>query len=142
MPQEIYNVAELVVASWKLANGDERIPTSHGILDRALQDLVTGEADLPAWVGDSLTFADTRVGLRCLELPGILDAAQENGLTSEPNPTYVTTAIKVDDLICRRILRDLGVSETAARRWGQRIREIASTLSRQDEARSVLIDAA
>jgi len=37
---ETYNLAELIVASWKLANANERIPTSHGILDRALRDLV------------------------------------------------------------------------------------------------------
>jgi hypothetical protein len=73
MPRRIYDVAELVVASWRLANGGERMPTSHGVLDRALKDLVEAEADLPTWVLDSLTFADTRVGLRCLELPEILD---------------------------------------------------------------------
>lgn len=138
--REIYDVAELVVASWRLANGEQRIPTSHGILDRALQELVNAETDIPDWVRDGLTFADTRVGLRCLELPEILDSAQENGLTSAPNPTYVTTAIKVDNLICRRMLRDLGVSETAARRWGERIRETAMALSQQDESRPVLIE--
>jgi hypothetical protein len=141
MPRRIYDVAELVVASWKLANGGERMPTSHGILDRALNELVT-DPELPKWVGNSLTFADTRVGLRCLELPEILDRAQENGLTSEPNPTYVTTAIKIDDLICRRMLRDLEISEDAARRWGARIKEVATRLSRENEAKPVLIDVA
>lgn len=142
MPHRVYDVAELVVASWKLANGTERMPTSHGILDNALRDLLKVEADVPEWVRDTLTFADTRVGLRCLELPELLDAAQENGLTSEPNPTYVTTAIKVDELLCRRMLRDLGVSEDAARRWGARIRQTAETLSKEDAARPVLIEAA
>lgn len=142
MPHRVYDVAELVVASWKLANGAERMPTSHGILDNALRDLLKDEPDVPAWVRDTLTFADTRVGLRCLELPELLDAAQENGLTSEPNPTYVTTAIKVDELLCRRMLRDLGVSEDSARRWGDRIRKTAEALSREDAARPVLIEAA
>jgi hypothetical protein len=141
MPQ-LYDVAELIVASWKLANGDDRVPTSHGILDHALQELIKSENDLPTWVRESLTFADTRVGLRCLELPEILDTAQENGLTSEPNPTYVSTAIKVNSLICRRMLRDLGVDESAARRWGERIKSITTALLRQDEERPVLIDAA
>lgn len=140
MSREIYDVAEFVVASWRLANGDQRIPTSHGILDRALHELVRSGSDIPDWVRDRLTFVDTRVGLRCLELPEILDSAQENGLTSEPNPTYVTTAIRVDNLICRRMLRDLGVSEASARRWGERIREIATELSQQDESRPVLIE--
>lgn len=142
MAQKIYDVAELIIASWKLANGSERMPTSHGILDRALKDLLASEPDVPTWVHDSLTFADTRVGFRCLELPEILDSAQESGLTSEPNPTYVTTAIKVDDLICRRILRDLGISEDAARRWGIRICQVAMKQAREDEAHPVLIDAA
>ena len=139
MPQ-VYDVAELLVASWKLANGDVRMPTSHGVLDHALRDLVDNEADLPDWVRGNLTFADTRVGLRCLELPEILDSAQENGLTTEPNPTYVTTAVKVDSLICRRMLRDLGVEEGTATRWGKRIRQITAELTRQDDHRPVLIE--
>ena len=142
MAHNVYDVAELVIASWKLANDKERIPTSHGILDRALKELLASETDLPSWVRDNLTFADTRVGLRCLELPEILDSAQENGLTSEPNPNYVTTAIKVDALICRRMLRDLGVSEAAARRWGERVRLAATELLRQDQAHPVLIEVA
>src|SRR5215831_8364988 len=103
---ETYNLAELIVASWKLANANERIPTSHAILDRALRDLVGQASDIPSWVRESLTFADTRVGLRCLELPEILDRAQESYLTSEPNPTYVSTAVKIDELVSLRILRD------------------------------------
>ena len=140
MPQ-VYDVAELLVASWKLANGDVRMPTSHGILDRALKDLVDHESDVPEWVRGTLTFADTRVGLRCLELPEILDSAQENGLTTEPNPTYVTTAVKVDSLICRRMLRDLRIDEGTARRWGERIKRTAAELTRQDDQRPVLIEA-
>ena len=139
MPQ-VYDVAELLVASWKLANGDVRMPTSHGVLDYALKDLVDGDADLPGWIREALTFADTRVGLRCLELPEILDSAQENGLTTEPNPTYVTTAVKVDVLICRRMLRDLNVEEGTAKRLGVRIREITAELTRQDDQRPVLIE--
>jgi hypothetical protein len=140
MPQ-VYDVAELLVAAWKLANPERRMPTSHGILDHALKDLVDNETQLPEWVRSTLTFADTRVGLRCLELPEILDGAQENGLTTEPNPTYVTTAIKVDPLICRRMLRDLRVDEAVARHLGERIRITVDALVRQDEHRSVLIEA-
>lgn len=142
MAQKVYDVTELIVASWKLANGLDRMPTSHGILDRALKTLLDEDLSLPDWVRKTLTFADTRVGLRCLELPEILDIAQENGLTSEPNPTYLTTAIKVDDLVCRRILRDLGVRDEHARSWGKRINQVVSELLREDEKRPILIDVA
>jgi hypothetical protein len=141
MPR-VYDVAELLVASWKLAGDDDvRMPTSHGVLDHALKDLVDNEPSLPSWVRDALTFADTRVGLRCLELPEILDRAQESGLTAEPNPYYVRTAIKVDSLVCRRMLRDVGVDEAVARRLGQRMREKTEALSKEDQDRPVLIEA-
>jgi len=105
---ETYNLAELIVASWKLANANERIPTSHGILDRALRDLIDQDPDIPSWVKEGLTFADTRVGLRCLELPEILDRAQESFLTSEAKP-YVRQHSRQD--------RRVGVSSDPTRSW-------------------------
>ena len=32
----LYELAEFLVASWKLANPERKMPTSHGILDAAL----------------------------------------------------------------------------------------------------------
>jgi hypothetical protein len=94
--RENRRLAEFVVAAWRLANGPNvRMPTSH---DRALKDLLREEPEIPDWIKENLTFADTRVGLRCLELPSILDCAQESWLTSEPNPTYASTAIKLTSL--------------------------------------------
>ncbi|MDE2442562.1 MAG: hypothetical protein KGP14_16220, partial [Betaproteobacteria bacterium] len=88
-----YERAELLAAIWKLGAEDERMPTSHGILDRALNE----ELDqLPPALTDGLTFSVTGVGLRCLELPDILLAAQEAMLTSEPNPTYLSTIVTFD----------------------------------------------
>jgi hypothetical protein len=140
---ENYRLAELIVAAWRLANGPEvRMPTSHGILDRALADLLREEKTIPGWVKDNLTFADTRVGMRCLELPTILDCAQESFLTSEPNPTYAATAIKVDDLICQRMLRDLKIGTEDAVRWGKRLRRIAEDAVAQDGLHPAIVPAA
>lgn len=84
-----YDQAEMLVALWKLGAGNEMMPTSHGILDRALSSI---KERLPADLS-SLTFSTTSVGLRCYELPDILLAAQEAMLTSEPNPTYLSTVV-------------------------------------------------
>ena len=140
---ENFRLAELIVAAWRLANGtDVRMPTSHGILDRALADLLREEAAIPGWVKNNLTFADTRVGFRCLELPAILDCAQESFLTSEPNPTYAATAIKVDDLICKRMLRDLKIETEDAIRWGKRLRKVAEEAVAEDGLHPAVVSAA
>ena len=140
---ENYRLAELIVAAWRLANGTGvRMPTSHRILDRALADLLREEPAVPSWVKDNLTFADTRVGLRCLELPTILDCAQESFLTSEPNPTYAATAIKVDDLICKRMLRDLKVSTEDAIRWGARLRKVTQNAVAEDGLHPAVVSSA
>lgn len=120
--RELYHLAELIVSCWKLGNGNQRIPTSHGVLDRALKALVE-QGKLPEWAIDSLTFADTRVGLRCLELPAILACARESRISFEPSPTCLTTAIKVDETTCRRMLRDMQLTEDAAKAIGRALKE-------------------
>ncbi|MBF0306868.1 MAG: hypothetical protein HQL41_14585 [Alphaproteobacteria bacterium] len=121
--REYYEFAEFLVAAWCLspADGCARMPTSHGILDHALKEIVA-LPEFPRRFADVLTFADTSVGMRCLELPSILDSAQESQLTSEPNPTYETTAIKVNQQVCRRNLRDLGISPEEAIEIGTRLK--------------------
>ena len=89
-----------------------------------------------------MTFADTRVGLRCLELPEILDRAQESYLTSEPNPTYVSTAVKIDELVSLRILRDLGIGAEQARAWGLRLKAVADDVVKKDNERPAGIEPA
>jgi len=137
--KEHYELAELLIASWKLANGEERMPTSHGILDRALQDMV---GDLPDWAKENLNFVDTRVGLRCIELPAVLDCAQESFLTSEPNYTYLRTEIKVDAEVCERMLEDLEVDTDVAKEWGARLKEKVDGLVIEDKAKPMIIEAA
>jgi len=49
-----YERAELLAALWRLGAGDEdRIPTSHGILDRALKECL---ASLPDVLRNGLSF--------------------------------------------------------------------------------------
>ena len=114
-----YNIAELLTALWKLGADGDLMPTSHGILDRALQAVFD---DLPEEMRQSLTFGVTSVGLRCYELPSILLAAQETMLTSEPNPTYLSTIVTLDEDIARQIAVSHNVSTDKARSIGQSLK--------------------
>ena len=97
-----YDQAEVLAALWKLsAAEDALLPTSHGILDRALKDCLD---QLPETLREGLSFGVTGVGLRCYELPGILLAAQEALLTSEPNPTYLSSMVTLDEDGARQIM--------------------------------------
>jgi hypothetical protein len=115
-----YESAELLTALW-LLGGDPhtRMPTSHGILDRALHAV---RGDLPSELGEGLTFSNTSVGLRCFELPGILLAAQEALLTSEPNPTYLSTDITLDEDAARQIVLGVNLTTREARKIGELLR--------------------
>ena len=118
--REYYELAEYLAASWRLANdGEVRMPTSHGILDEALYELRDA---LPDRLKGSISFGNTRVGFRCYELPQILYCAQANLLTSEPNPTYLTTSIQIDRDAARRLVKRLGLSPADARTFGERLR--------------------
>jgi hypothetical protein len=120
-----YVKAELLAALWKLAANEERIPTSHGILDRALKECI---ADLPAELQEGLTFGVTGVGLRCYQLPDILLAAQEAMLTSEPNPTYQSSIVTIDVGRAREIAVSYGLSTDAARAAGERLRSAVNSI--------------
>ena len=115
-----YERAELLAALWKLGAAGELMPTSHGILDRALSD---ERNRLPFDLVDGLTFSVTGVGLRCLELPEILLAAQEAMLTSEPNPTYLSTIVTLDDEEARQIVLSHGIATRDAREIGGSLKE-------------------
>jgi hypothetical protein len=115
-----YEKAELLAAIWKLAANDERIPTSHGILDRALKECLS---DLPPKLRDGLSFGITGVGLRCYQLPEILLAAQEAMLTSEPNPTYQSSIVTIDQSRARQIAVSYGMSTLDAKNIGERLRD-------------------
>ena len=120
--RHLLDTTELLIASWILGGNDDRIPTSHGILDRALKAAVENET-CPLWVRDQLHFVDSRIGLQCVELPALLDWAQRAQLTSAPNPSYQSTQVQISGKAARRMLQDLGVSEEAAIKWGELLRQ-------------------
>jgi hypothetical protein len=112
----LYELAEFLVASWKLANPEGKMPTSHGILDAALDRV---KDQLPARFAGKLTFGNTRVGFRCYELPQILYCAQANLLTSEPNPTYLTTEVQISEETALVLLYRRDLDATQAEEFGQ-----------------------
>jgi hypothetical protein len=107
---------------------EDRIPTSHGILDRALKECLDS---LPAELRDGLSFGVTTVGLRCYELPDILLAAQEAEFTTEPNPTYLSSMVNLDEPTARQIAVAHGLSTANAREIGGRLKESVSALRKR-----------
>lgn len=119
----LLDTTEFLISCWILSGDDDRIPTSHGILDRALKAAVENES-CPPWVRDQLHFVDSRIGLQCIELPALLDWAQRAQLTSAPNPSYQSTQVQISDRVARQMLRDLDVTEGAAKNWGELLRQV------------------
>jgi hypothetical protein len=134
----LYERAELLAALWKLGAPDQLLPTSHGILDKALSE--TFEV-LPHELQDGLTFRVSSVGLRSYELPDILLAAQEALLTSEPNPTYLKTVVTLDEDSARQIVLGYGISTAEARKIGGRIAEAVSKIEGTMQRASPLVAA-
>jgi hypothetical protein len=129
--REHFEFAEFLAAAWRLTNtdsDDRRIPTSHGILDQALYEL---RDELPPRFREFLTFGNTRVGFRCYELPDILYSAQANLLTSEPNPTYLTTAVQIREGTARRILRRRKIDPEVGREFGSKLKVTVEKIAHQ-----------
>jgi hypothetical protein len=114
-----FDHAEVLAALWKLGARDELLPTSHGILDRALKDCLR---ELPDVLRNDLSFGVTSVGLRCYEVPDILLAAQEALLASEPNPTYLATQVTLTEDRARQIVLSHGLSTDQARKIGSELK--------------------
>ena len=113
-----YEIANFLIASWRLATAGDKLPTSHGILDRALERV---QSDLPSRFRHELTFSDTPIGRLCVQLPDILRAAQESYLTSDPNPTYKTAQVKIQPTTAMSLLDDLDIDIAAATDFGERL---------------------
>ena len=120
----LLDTTELLVASWILGGDGDRIPTSHGILDRALKEAIDGGA-FPNWLRDQVHFADSRIGLQCVELPAVLDWAQRAQLTTAPNPSYQSTQVQISKSAALELLMDLNVTREQAAGWGEALREAA-----------------
>ena len=126
--RHLLDTTELLIASWILGGDGDRIPTSHGILDRALK-LAVGDKTCPPWVRDQLHFVDSRIGLQCVELPALLDWAQRAQLTSAPNPSYQSTQVQISGKAARLMLLDLDVTEEEAIKWGILLRQIVDEVN-------------
>lgn len=119
-----YDQAEMLAALWTLGANGKLMPTSHGILDRALHAMAP---KLPQPLS-TLKFSVTGVGLRCFELPDILLAAQEAMLTSEPNPTYLSTLVNLSKDEADVIAIRHGLSLNEARSIGKSLFDHASKI--------------
>lgn len=128
-----YDQAELLAALWKLGADEVMMPTSHGLLDRALEAL---SSELPPELAE-LSFSTTSVGRRCYELPDILLAAQEAMLTSEPNPTYLSTVVTLSPEQAKELAVMHGVGIRKATQLGQRLVECVSALKNGAEQQFV-----
>jgi hypothetical protein len=113
---QIHNITQLLVSSLILS-GISKIPTSHGLLDRALK-AAYDEGAFPDWVRREMHFVDSRIGLQCIELQEILTWAQNAELTTAPNPSYRYADVQISSRAANQLLRRIGVSEDHARQWG------------------------
>jgi hypothetical protein len=113
-----YELANYLVATWRIARPKEKLPTSHGVLDRALEK---AQPAMPERFRSALTFVETPIGRLCNELPDILRAAQESYLTSEPNPTYRTAEVKIDAAAALGLLDDLEIDLDDGKAFGSEL---------------------
>jgi len=120
--------AEILAAIWRLGAKDKRLPTSHGILDNALKACLD---QLPDVLTNGLSFSYTSVGLRCHQVPDILLAGQEALLTTEPNPTYLSSMVTLDDDTAREIALGFGLSTKAAREAGAVLLEAVERIRKE-----------
>ena len=137
----LYEASQLLVASWALGTPEKKIPTSHGLLDRALQEACSRGA-FPEWMRNALHFVDSRIGLQCVELPAILEWAQSAELTAAPNPSYQFTELRVSPDAARFLLRRLSVPEREASSWGQTLKEVIDDESMAEAGRVASLEVA
>lgn len=124
-PYTRYEIAEALASSWRLGDEtDAMMPLGGGLLDRAVELL----REVP-YFGD-LTFSDTAVGRRCLEMPDILLAAQEIMLIEAVSPAFTHAAVKLDTVSARMMAVGLGMSTAEAAEIGRNLRESAGAKSR------------
>lgn len=126
---DTHRLAQLIASCWRISGESVRIPTSNGMLDRALQTTCNTGA-FPDWARERLHFVDSRIGLKCVEIPDILEWAQRSQLTSVPNPTYDTTEVQISDRVAKYLLLKLEIKPEDGIRWGQTLRDAISEVEK------------
>jgi hypothetical protein len=134
-----HDLSQLLICCWVLGGEKQPIPNSHGLLDHALKHVIDNGA-LPEWARSKLHFVDSRVGLKCVELPDILEWAQRSELTSVPNPSFQSTSIQVSKVAARRFLARLGISEEDAHTWGRGLRDAVEEVRSRLQSAGLLED--
>jgi hypothetical protein len=105
--REIYEFAEFLACSWRLANPGIPLPIAGGRLDIALEQRVSS---LPERFQGVLSFGNTRVGSRCYELTDVLHAAYANLLVTAPTPAHTAVEVVIDDTVASMLLRRRGIA--------------------------------
>ena len=134
----LHDLAQLVISCWRLSTDDPRIPTSNGVLDHVLKRAVD-EGAFPEWARNAMHFVDSRIGLQCVELTGILEWAQRAQLTTAPNPSYQTTEVQVSERVAQTLLRRLGISDEEASRWGVTLQKALHEAKQQSKSDAAAI---
>jgi uncharacterized protein (UPF0147 family) len=115
-------LAQLVVASWIIANeGEKEIPSADGVFDLALNK-ASADPAFPDWGRTMLHFVPSRFGLQCLEVETLFSVAGKAKLTNDPNPLYVRTEVATTPRVARWLLSRLDVSKEDAARIGIALR--------------------
>jgi len=127
----LQDFAELLVAAWRLSGDTPQVPTSHGLHDRALAAALDKGA-FPSWQRE-LHFAQSRVGLQCVELGDVLTRAQRAEFTAVSNPSYQTTTIRISQNAARHLLRRHGVLPETAAEWGRLLRKEVEQASKEHD---------
>ncbi len=97
--------ALLIAALWTIGAAEGReLPNYRGVLDSALNSI---KDQLPTDVAEHLTFSVTAVGLRCLELPQIINDMQYLMLADISVNTSIKTCTELDQAY--RMLYEQGV---------------------------------
>lgn len=125
MPPPLLRVMQVLYSCWLLAGEDTdspAIPSGPGVFDHALKKAYD-DGLFPDWVRERLHFVDSHWGLTCLEVADIQRLATEAKITSDPNPTYLRTEIRVGKEVAQHLLSRLGVSEEDAATWGRAFRK-------------------
>lgn len=121
---DMQRLADILVSSWVVATATENkrakpLPTSEGILDRALKTVIENNDFSEDF--RELRFIQSSVGVRCPELRRILSWAQAASQTSHPNPSYATTEVKISKEVAEEVLSELEIDIDEATTWGSKL---------------------